>query len=156
MAQRGLLATNQNTNNTLPQSFLNEYKAKIENKVDKQLADIICHCYPSRTILLQAKCSWMPGRRQHRTTQNNQGDRVDSLWTSEYAQPLNLYHWQHPCERQPIPMPYFLHSKSIPRNPLNFCEIPFLITKRTDAPCPQPPLNAIQMKHMPTIPKGDT
>jgi len=45
---------------------------------------------------------------------------------------------------------------AIPRNPLNLGKIPLLITKRTNTPRPQPPLNTIQMEYMATIPKSDT
>ena len=49
----------------------------------------------------------------------------------------------------------FLRTSSIARDPLNFGKIPLLITKRANAPRLEPPLNAVQMEHVPTHTKGD-
>ena len=57
--------------------------------------------------------------------------------------------------QQTSPLTTVLHANPIPRNPLNFGKVPLLITKRTNRPRPQPPLNTIQVKNVSTISKGN-
>lgn len=51
----------------------------------------------------------------------------------------------------------FLNSQlPIPRNSFNFGKVPFLVAKRTHGSSLEPTLDAIQMKDMTTISKGNT
>lgn len=50
----------------------------------------------------------------------------------------------------------FLNTQlSIARNAFDLGKIPFFIAQRTHRPGLQPALNAIQMKHMAAVPKGN-
>ena len=44
---------------------------------------------------------------------------------------------------------------SVSRNTLNLGKVPLLVTERTHTPCLEPPLNAVQVKHVSTVAKGN-
>ena len=72
---------------------------------------------------------------------------------------MHIFYGRETCFGEPLstmPTVLPLHPQlSVPRDALNLSEIPFLIAQGADGSSFQPSLDAVQMKDVATISKGD-